>query len=255
MSREEHKPERLCGTSTHSLTPANYSKGISEALVPLCLAALRRYSSFRNSPQPFLNPHKLSAFRALAFVNVLYREVIQYKPWAEQFPRAVLKPAPVIWLCWSQVQRWCCHTPGNPANHEVWQSSHTRSVSKNMRGYYGYFLTLSEGLQAHRPGTVWNKESPVVSPWAPASKHLLTYKTLHSSQRDDTCEQSPPQWYLSGFPAGRKHVPSCAEWLMCSVLIFVSQVINLLRSRGSGVTIKQPLKVETARISAMANEW
>lgn len=67
--------------------------------------------------------------------------------------------------------------------------------------------------------------------------------------------ESPPRCYLSGFPTGRKHVPSCAEWLMRSVLIFVSQVVNLLRSRGSGVTIKQLLKVETARISATTNVW
>lgn len=114
---------------------------------------------------------------------------------------------------------------------------------------------LSEGLQAYKQRTTWNQGFPEVPPRVPASKYLLTYKTPFKPKGRHLWAESPPRWYLSGFPTGRKHVPSCTEWLMRSVLIFVSQVINLLRSRGSGVTIKQPLKVETAGISATANEW
>lgn len=62
------------------------------------------------------------------------------------------------------------------------------TVSRNTRGYYGYFLMLSEGLQTYSPVTTRNTDFPEVPLWAPASKHLLPYKALHLSQRDNTCE-------------------------------------------------------------------
>lgn len=57
---------------------------------------------------------------------------------------------------------------------------------------------LSEGLQAYSPSITRNTGFPEVPPWALARKELLTYKTLLSSQRDNTCEQSPHNSFFQG---------------------------------------------------------